>query len=171
MSIIAKEKDYGKLYSFEELYKRGVRPGDVVAQFGYKCEHGPTWNYVLLRDGIPEEYNTALCSSRNPEMPENVHGYQIGFHWCGPIEQRFRLITKEELKDFIDSWITRLKEPIHDYNGISGWDESHYAQILGALAMNNLLTAKELVKLNNELKDIHGLDILNIFEERYINHY
>jgi hypothetical protein len=170
MSIIAEEKDYGKLYSFEELYKRGVRPGDVVAVLGPRRDNGPTWEYVLLRDGIPEEYNTALCSYRTPETPEKVYGNQIGFHWCGPITQRFRLITKEELGDFINSWIIRLKEPFN-YLWNSGWYEIEYAQILGALAMNNLLTSSELVKLNKELKDIHNFDILKIFQDRYITLY
>ena len=45
--------------------------------------------------------------------------------------------------------------------------QDQYAQILGNMIRENLITKNEGKKLNNKLKKIHGIDLLNLYKRNY----
>ena len=152
------------IYTFNELYNKGVRVGDIVAYAANEFDCGIAWDYVLLRNGFPKEFNTSLCCYKDPRVLK-MHLYQIGFHWCGDTSSfRFRIPTEEEKKEFIEECIHRLKEPMQpDW----GWATPHYAQVLGALIQAKLIDKDDVTTLNEELKEIHNIDILKYYKEFY----
>ena len=113
-----KEEELGKLYKFDELKNLGVKTGDIVAHKSLKFDEGYSWEYVLLRNGFPEEFNTALCCYKDPRYPDRTFLTQIGFHWCGSTDSfDFRLINEKEKDDFVSACIDRLKIPYrYDYS-------------------------------------------------------
>lgn len=161
-----KEEELGKLYKFDELKNLGVKTGDIVAYKSIKLNEGYAWEYVLLRNGFPDEFNTALCCYKDPRYPDRTFLTQIGFHWCGSTDSfDFRLINEKEKDDFVSACIDRLKIPYrYDY---SLWKKEHYAQVLGALIKYNLISEDELSNLNKELKKIHRADLLKYYRKYY----
>lgn len=155
----------------------GVREGDIVAVNGSMKE------YVLLRNGIPEAYNTALCCNINDKK---LHLFQIGFHWCGDITQKFCKVTLEEIAAFKSACIEALKKPIvrqkfkykekdketgkeveKEAEHVFGWDENYYAEIFGALIDYKLISLSSAYELNKELKKIHKVDLMKIYNKFY----
>ena len=161
-----KEEELGKLYKFDELKDLGVKTGDIVAYQSIKLDEGYSWEYVLLRNGFPEEFNTALCCYKDPRYPDRTFLGQIGFHWCGSTGSlNFRLINEKEKDDFVNACIEKLKTPyIRKY---SLWKKEHYAEILGALIKYNLIGEDELSSLNEQLKKIHRVDLLKYYKKYY----
>lgn len=128
------------IYSYDELYDKGVRPGDIVALPSNRFKQGISWEYWLIRDGFPTELNTALCCYRDSRNPEIVYLDQIGFHWCGDYDHfDFRIPSNEEKKDFVDACINRLKEPISKQFPF-GWGENEYSQILHSMKKWGLIS-------------------------------
>ena len=154
------------IYKFNELYDKGVRPGDIVAVLSQYFDCGISWDYILLRDGFPDEYNAALCCYKDPRNPEKMHLYQVGFHWCGSLEHlRFRIVNDEEKKDFVNACISRLKTPMTDF--FRGADIGYYAQILNSMLKWNLISKHTANKLNKELEKIHGVNLLKLYRKNY----
>lgn len=153
------------LIPYNELYDNGVRVGDIIAQ-PWRHKEGIAWEFVLLRKNFPENYDASLCCYLPPSPQDKMYLTQIGFHWCGDVENlKFRKATEEERKMFIDACIRRLKVPI-DKDGW-GWQKEHYSQILGNMRREKLISNKEADKLNKELMDIHGVDLLKFYKETY----
>ena len=167
-----------EFHTLQEIYDVGVREGDIVAVKSSMKE------YVLLSSGIPDEYNTALCCNIIDE--NTLHLYQIGFHWCGNITQKFCKATKKEIDAFRTACIEAIKKPIvrqkikykvkdkktgkeveKEYEDVWGWDEDCYAQILGSLIRYKLLSLDKVKELNKELKKIHKVDILKLYNKKW----
>lgn len=160
------EKQYKEEFPFtiDDLAKNGVKVGDIVAS-----KSSPYTNFTdfcLLRKGFPENYNTSLCCN---STSYGMHLYQIGFHYMGTPRSRFRKTTDEEKQMFIDACIKRLHEPIKkDNNGyVWGWDEDEYAQILGNMVRDGLISMDKGEKLSKELKKIHNVDLLKLYKINY----
>ena len=149
-----KEEELGKEYSIEELKELGVGPGDIVAMRSFRTDNGPAWNYYLLKKDFPEEFDTALCCSKDPvHNPEHAHLCMLGFHWCGSKDyMRFRLISPKEKKDFVQACIVALQEPFEF------WDEFHHAQILHGLVRYGLIGDRVKRRLYMDLERVHGVD-------------
>ena len=163
-----KEEELGKLYKFDELKNLGIKSGDIVAYKSLKLDEGYSWEYVLLRNGFPDEFNTALCCYKDPRYPDRTHLDQIGFHWCGSTDSfDFRLINEKEKGDFVNACIERLKTPYRRKYTL--WKKDDYAQILGALMKHNLMSENELSNLNEELKKIHRVDLLKHYKKYWYN--
>ena len=108
-----------KEYNFNELQNVGVKPGDIVA-FNLRWSN-TSWEYVLLRDGLPDKLNTALCCHKDKRNPNSMHLSQIGFEWIGDIDNlQFRLTTYDEKNSFVQACITALNEPITE---LSCWGQ------------------------------------------------
>ena len=167
-----------EFHTLQEIYDMGIREGDIVAVNGCMKE------YVLLRDGIPDEYNTALCCTINKY--KTLHLCQIGFHWCGDITQRFCKATPEEIAAFKTACIETLKKPIHhniikykvkdketgeeiekEYDDVFGWDEDCYAQILGALVKYNLMSQSSAYEFSKKLESIHKVDLMKLYTKKF----
>lgn len=154
------------IYTFDELYNQGVRVGDIVAYDSLVFDCGLAWDYVLLREGFPQEFNTALCCYKDPRTPEKMYINQIGFHWCGSLSYfHFRKITEAERKEFIDTCIKALYKPITDEYG---WQLPHYAQILDSLVRYKLISKDKLYKINKDLKDIHNVNLLKEYKSYFM---
>ena len=158
------ENELENIYKFNELYENGIRPGDIVAIPSNRFECGISWNYVLLRDGFPQEYNTALCCHSDPRTPEKMHLYQIGFHWCGDISSQFRIATDGEKEKFITACIDALNKPIESQ---WGWGEVDYCEILHSMLEWGLINQIEANELNKKLKKVHGADLLKLYKKTY----
>ena len=148
-----------------ELFKKGIRHGDIVAE-AWKRKDKIAWNFMLLRSTFPKYYDTSLCCSLLPTDENKMHLSQLGFHWCCSTDSlKFRKATDEEKKMFIDACISRLHTPV-DPDGW-GWGLNEYAQIIGNMQRDKLLTKTQAKKLSKELVSIHGVDLLKLCEERY----
>ena len=153
------------LIPYKELFKSGIRHGDIVAE-AWKCKDRIAWNFMLLRSTFPKYYDTSLCCSLLPTDENKMHLSQIGFHWCGSTDSlKFRKATDEEKKMFIDACISRLHTPV-DPDGW-GWGLNEYAQIIGNMQRDKLLTKTQAKKLSKELVSIHGVNLLKLYQERY----
>jgi len=161
-----KKIDYIKnLYKFEDLEKNGVKSGDIIAYLYNEKENGFCWNYVLLRDTFPNNFDTALCCFKMPEKPNKMTIYQVGFHWCGSTDcLKFRIIGEEEKQEFIETCISRLKMKI---NKNMLWDIDIYSQIFAALIKYKLISEDKITNLNEELKIIHGVDLIKYYKKHY----
>lgn len=165
--MVASDEYLGKKYTLNELYKIGVREGDIVARPSNRFNTGTSWNYYLLRKGISDgEFNTSLCCYKDSRLPEKTYLSQIGFNWVGGPINDFRLITKKEYNDFVDACVWTLKTPIVKESP-TDWGENEYAQIIGAMAKYKLLDYFELAKLNNELIKLHGTNFLSLYKKLY----
>lgn len=174
-----------KLYTLQELCDNfNVREGDIVGVCSNSLSNKVD-EFVLLRNGVPEEYNTSLCCNLLKDG-KTMHLNQIGFHWCGSINQKFRIATKEEKAEFKQACIDALKKPIirqkviikdkdkttgeiieKEVEHVHGWDENCYAQILSALIRYDLMSQSSAYELNKELKKIHSIDIMKIYNKFY----
>ena len=154
------------LIPFSELYKNGVRPGDIVVE-AWKTKNRIAYNFMLLRSTFPKYYDTSLCCNLLPqEFEGKMHLYQIGFHWsCSTDSLKFRVATKEERKAFIEACISRLHTPV-DPDGW-GWGINEYAQIIGNMRRDKLISDAKARKLSKELIEIHGVDLLKHCKETY----
>ena len=157
-------KNLEGIMTFDEMAKV-CKEGDIVASPSYAVSgRGIAWTYYLLRDGLPDEFNTALCCGRDPRTPIKTYLNQIGFHWCGSVDRfMFRRTNEKEKEDFVNACLDSIRRPISPEGW--GWNENHYAQILGALIKYGLITEYKAKKINKELKDIHGVDILSIYNK------
>lgn len=163
--MVQSEENLGKLYNFNELYENGVRAGDVVATPALETKNGTSWDYWLLREGLPKELNVSLCCYKDPRKPGWMHLCGLGFHWCGDTKWlKFRLLGESEIKDFVDTCISTLKEPI-DENSFYGMDD--YAQVLHSLIRHKLISYFEAEKLDRELKKIHGVSLISHFRKNF----
>lgn len=152
-----------KEYNFDELQNVGVKPGDIVA-FNLRG-FNTSWLYVLLRDGLPDEFNTALCCYKVKQNPESMHLSQIGFRWVGDTDNlHFRLTTNDEKNAFVQACIATLNEPITE---LSCWGINEYSQILYSMLKWGLMSKNEVNVLNKNLKKIHGVDLLKIYDKFY----
>ena len=152
-----------KEYNFNELQNVGVKPGDIVA-FNLRG-FNTSWRYVLLIDGLPDKFNTALCCDKDKRNTDLMYLTQIGFHWVGDIDNlQFRLITYDEKNAFVQACVTALNEPITE---LSCWGENEYSQILYAMLKWGLISENEVNKLNKKLKKLHGVDLLKIYDKLF----
>lgn len=151
-------------FTFDELKDNDVKVGDIVAS--KSSPHTNFTDFCLLRKGFPEHYDTSLCCNLTSN---GMHLYQIGFHYKGKPSSRFRKTTEEERQMFIDACIKTLHEPIKkDENGhVWGWDEDLYAQILGNMVRDGLISMYQGEKLSKELKKIHNVDLLKLYKRNY----
>lgn len=99
------------LIEFEHLGENGIKAGDIVAVTSSLGGNEIT-EYCLLRSGLPDKFNTALCCGILPN--EDLYLAQLGFAWKGAVRQKFRKATEEECKKFIDACIkkNRMKKII-----------------------------------------------------------
>ena len=166
---LVKEEELGKLYTIEELYGLGVRPGDIVAGQGGKLDCGICWDYNLIRNGWPEEFNTALVAYKNPKEPTTMFPSELGYHWAGKMDSlQFRLVCKEEVEEFVNAWIEALRHPDNtDDSDFLGWGLDHYCQIMHALVKWGLINEYQTKKLKAELKKIYGVDLIKEYRKRY----
>lgn len=146
-----------------ELSKYGIKEGDIVV-----AERSATFSsrdYFLLSDGFPNELNTLLCCN---ELPNNdLHLYQLGFHWCGSEDYfSFRKATDVEKSKFIDACKKRLLEPLNDN---SFWGIEYYSQILHSLSKCNDLNDEEIKEMNKGLTSLHKDRIKKFLKENEIN--
>ena len=152
-------------FTFDELKDNDVKVGDIVAaKFSSTSKNV---NYFLLRKGFPEDFNTSLCCD---SIGDGQHLYQIGFHWQGFNPYRFRKTTDEEREAFIDACVKTLHEPMHRNDKgeiVFGWDEDMYAQILGNMVRDGLISMYKGEKLSKELKKIHNVDFLKLYKRNY----
>ena len=152
-----------KEYNFNELQSAGVKPGDIVA---FKLRgFNTSWDYVLLRDGIPDKFKAALHCHKDKRNPNSMHLSQIGFYWVGDIDNlQFRLTTYDEKNAFVQACVTALNKPI---TGQSFWGKDEYSQILHSMLKWGLVSENEVNKLNKKLKKLHGVDLLKTYDKLY----
>jgi len=150
-------------YNFNELQNVGVKPGDIVA---YNLRGFSTsWRYVLLRDGLPDKFTTALCCDKDKRNPDSMYLSQIGFYWVGDIDNlQFRLTTYDEKNAFVQACLTTLNEPITE---LSFWGKSEYSQILHSMLKWGLISENEANKLNKKLKKLHGVNLLKTYDKLF----
>lgn len=153
------------ILTFDELAKHGVKPGDIVARPAGQYENGVAWNYHLLCKDFPDYFDVSICCHKDPRTPHQMmHLYQIGFHWCGSKDSLlFRIATPGEKEDFINSCIETLKNPLDECT----WDIDHRSQILHNMVRDGLISKSLGQKLNRELKEIHGTDLLKYYKKHY----
>ena len=153
-------------FTFSDLEKNGIKVGDIVA--AKESSRSKYVHYYLLRKGFPKEFNTSLCCCGN-SYSNGIKLYQIGFHYVGTPRNRFRKTTEEEREAFINACIETLHEPIKraDNGYALSWDEDHYANILGNMIRDGLITESKGRRLNTELKKIHGVDLLKEYKKKY----
>lgn len=145
-------QDDDEFIEFKDLEKHGIKAGDIVAcpsLFG----GNEICDYYLLRNGLPTNFNTALCCNILPNG--KMHLYQIGFTWQGEVKHKFRKTTEEERQKFIDACIEALKDKNSTWRQFNLID-----QILANMIKWNLITKENAKKLNKSLIKIHGEDIL-----------
>ena len=157
-------KNFEGIMTYDEMCKVS-EVGDIVAYPTYAISGcGVAWDYVLLRENFPEDFDTALCCNKDPREPFKANLCQIGFHWCGSKDNfSFRQINEKEKEDFVNACLDAIKKPILPEGW--GWNKDHYAQILGALIKYGLITEYKAKQINKELKAIHGVDILSIYNK------
>ena len=164
------------IHSYEELESLGVKQGDIIAHVGSITKKGPTWHYDLLRkfprpeEGFPKELCVSLCCYKNPEyLNVGMSLYENGHIWCGPFPRHFRIVGKEERKEFIEACIKTLKEPIRRRKDRSafGWNEDDYCQTLYNMIRDGLISKAEGSDLNKELIKIHRIDLLKHYRKKY----
>ena len=156
-------------FTFDELKDNDVKVGDIVAaKFSSASKN---INYFLLRKGFPEDFNTSLCCSCfDDDDIFDMSLYQIGFHYEGAPTYRFRKTTEEERQAFIKACTRALHEPIrkNDSGYIPyGWDEDEYAQVLGNMVRDGLISMDKGKKLSKELEKIHNVDLLKLYKMNY----
>lgn len=154
-------------YNFNELQNVGVKHGDIVA-FRLRGFNA-SWEYVLLRDGLPDKFKTALCCHKDKRNPNSMHLSQIGFYWVGDIDNlQFRLTTYDEKNAFVQACVTTLNEPITE---LSCWGKDEYSQILYSMLKWGLIDENEVNELNKKLKKLHGVDLLKTYDKLYTKYY
>ena len=152
-----------KEYNFNELQNVGVKPGDIFA-FNLRG-FNTSWQYVLLRDGLPDKFTTALCCYKDKRNPDSMHLSQIGFCWVGDIDiLNFRLTTYDEKNAFVQACVTALNKPITEQ---SFWGINEYSQILYSILKWGLISENEVNKLNKKLKKLHGVNLLKTYDKLF----
>lgn len=156
---IFKEDVPDELIDFEHLGENGIKAGDIVAVTS-SLGGNKISAFYLLRSGLPDKLNTALCCGILPN--EDLYLAQLGFAWQGAVRQKFRKATEEECNKFIDACIKELKDKKSTWCGRPGsvTDNFRLDQILASMIKWNLITKDDAKKLDRSLKRIHGRSVL-----------
>lgn len=148
-------KEEDEFIPFDKLAEHGIKPGDIVIN--------KSGDSFLLRDGFPDDFNTALCC--NKLLNGSFHLSQIGFQWVGSTNGiKYRKATDEEREKFKEACIVSLNGRIYEE---SIWKEQEYAQILHSMFQWNLIDKEEHDALNKKLKIRLGVDLKKLYKEVY----
>lgn len=150
---------------FKDLWKMGVRVGDIIAVPLGENDCGIAWQYTLLRNGFPEYWDTSLVTYKDPRDPKRMFFAQIGFHWCGSTDFGCRIATEGEKKDFIDCCVEMLKKPrVNEW----GWfDDTYKAQILYNMKRDGLISRHVAARINKDMLALHGIDLLKTYKANF----
>ena len=135
---------------------------EFIEHFDYRCDWEIHENYELVHSVNSDfKFTQEQWNDLFRRLIEKAEFKQA----C--IEALKKPIIKEKViiknKDSVTGEITE-KEVERVRNA---WDENCYAQILGALIKYNLISQSSAYELNKELKKIHGVDIIEIYNKYY----